>query len=265
MKPSRRLGLMVPATNTTFEADYALVVPAGVTLHSHRLWIPREVEGPECLDRANEGVEEAARYLASAKVSLIAYGFATGSFFRGIEYDGDLSRRIMNASGLPAITAATAILEALRFLRAASISVATPYPEWNNNQLLMYLKAAGLRVLNLQGDPRPTNVAIRDPLWEQEPKEVLAFASRAFRPEAEALLCACTAWRSLEVADTLEQQLGVPVVTANQATIWASLRRIGIRDPIQGFGRWLSTPVGPEWPPSKNRRERIGIELITHG
>jgi maleate cis-trans isomerase len=239
----------VPASNTTFETNFALVAPRGVTFHSHRLWIHTGIEGEEAIDSTNESVEQAARYLASARVSLIAYGFATGSFYRGIDHDRELTRRISHASGLPAITAATAILEALRFLRVETISVATPYPEWNNDRLLTYLTAAGLRVLNLQGDPRPTNAAIDQPLWDQEPEEVLAFASRACRPETEALLCACTAWRSLEVADALEQGLGVPVVTANQAAIWASFRRIGIRKPIHGFGRLLSAPVDPESAP----------------
>jgi maleate isomerase len=236
---------MVPATNTTFEADYALVAPPGVTLHSHRLWIHPGVEGQEGIDRTNEGVEEAARYLGRARVAIIAYGFTTGSFYRGTDYNRDLSHRIAKAAGVPAITPATAILEALRFFRAGRISVATPYPEWNNERLLTYLKAAGIQVLNLEGDPRPATIAIHAPLWDQEPEEVLASASRACRPEAEALLCACTAWRTVEVADALERRLGVPVVTANQATIWATLRRIGIMEPIHGFGRLLSTPVGP--------------------
>ncbi len=245
MRPRRRVGLMVPATNTTFEADYALVAPPGVTLHSHRLWNPPGVEGHEGIDQTNEGVEEAARYLRRARVEIISYGFTTGSFYRGIDYNRDLSDRIANTAGVPAITPATAILEALRFLRAGKISVATPYPEWNNERLLRYLEAAGIQVLNLEGDPRPATVAIQAPLWNQEPEEVLTFASRACRSDAEALLCPCTAWRSVEVADALEGRLGLPVVTANQATIWATLRGIGILAPIRGFGRLLSAPVGP--------------------
>lgn len=248
MTPHHRLGLMVPATNTTFEADYALVAPPGVTLHSRRLQIQTGVESEDGIDRTNEGVEEAARYLAKARVEIIAYGFTTGSFYRGIDYNRDLSDRIAKAAGVPAITPASAILEALRFFGARRISVATPYPEWNNGRLLAYLRAAGVQVFNLEGDPRPTTTAILAPMWDQEPDEALACAARACWPEAEALLCACTAWRTLEVADALERRLGVPVVTANQATIWATLRRIGIVEPIHGFGRLLSAPVEPGWP-----------------
>ena len=58
-------------------------------------------------------------------------------------------------------------------------------------------------------------------------------------PEADALLCSCTAWRSLEAADRIEQQLGKPVITSNQATIWAAFRAIGLERRFRGYGQLL--------------------------
>jgi maleate isomerase len=46
-------------------------------------------------------------------------------------------------------------------------------------------------------------------------------------------------WRALEAAGELERRLGIPVVTANQATIWATLRALGVNQPIPGFGSLL--------------------------
>ena len=235
----RRVGLMVPATNTTFEADFALVVPEDVTLHSHRLWMSRDVESETFIDKVNEGIEEAARYLALAKVEAIAYGFTTGSFYRGIAYSKQLEERIHKAAGVPGITPATAIVDALHYFGAKKLSVATPYPEWNNAMLLRYLGEAGFSVLNLEGDTRPASIAIHEPMWDQEPELILEFASKICHPEADALLCPCTAWRALEVVEELEQKLGIPVVTANQTTIWVTLRKLGISRSIHGFGRLL--------------------------
>ena len=67
------------------------------------------------------------------------------------------------------------------------------------------------------------------------------FASRACRPEADALLCSCTAWRSLEAVAELERRIGKPVVTSNQASIWAAYRALGLAPKITGFGRLLES------------------------
>jgi hypothetical protein len=128
--------------------------------------------------------------------------------------------------------------EALRAFGARRISVATPYPDWNNEKLRAYLEAHGFWVLNVEGEPRAAasgNQGIND----QDPESVVEFASRACRPEADALLCSCTAWRSVEAAAAIEARVGKPVVTSNQSTIWASLRVLAVTQPVTGFGRLL--------------------------
>ena len=46
------------------------------------------------------------------------------------------------------------------------------------------------------------------------------------------------------MVDRLEQKTGKPAVTSNQANIWAIFGKLGLADPIEGFGRLLSGP----WP-----------------
>ena len=71
------------------------------------------------------------------------------------------------------------------------------------------------------------------------PDSVIEFASRVCRPEADALLCSCTAWRSVEAAGAIEKRIGKPAVSSNQSTIWTALRALGVTRPITGFGRLL--------------------------
>src|SRR5207244_9437298 len=101
-----------------------------------------------------------------------------------------------------------------------------------------YLEAQGFDVLNLEAEPvaaRAGNQGIND----QGPDVVAEFASRACRADADALLCSCTAWRSVEAAEEIERRTGKPVVTSNQASIWASFRALGVRPALKGFGRLL--------------------------
>ena len=240
MSVRTRIGVMVPSTNTSFEADFQMVAPRDVTVHGQRLWLTNDALGAAGMDRMNTEVESGARYLSTARVDVIAYGCTTGSFYRGPGWDREMLEIIRNAAGVPAVATSPSVVEALRFFGARRVSVATPYPEWNNNQLRAYLAALGFEVLNVEGEPNAAasgNQGIND----CDPEEVVAFASKVCRPEADVLLCSCTAWRSLEAVAELERRTGKPVVSSNQASIWAAYRAIGLKPKITGFGRLLES------------------------
>jgi maleate cis-trans isomerase len=234
----RKIGVMIPSSNTTCEADFNLVAPGEFSVHGQRLWLTNEASGNAAFERMNQEVESGARYLGTAKVDVVAYGCVMGSVTGGVEADKAMLALIEREAGAPAVATMPATLEALRGFGARRISVATPYPDEKNRQLRVYLEAQGFEVLNIAGEPQAAasgNQGIND----QSPESVKAFAGQIFRPEADALLCACTAWRSLEVAGALERDLGKPVVTANQAMLWAARRALGATHPIRGFGRLL--------------------------
>ena len=240
MGQRKRIGVMVPSTNTTCEADYQMIVPRGVTVHGQRLWLTNDAQDAEGMERMNAEIESGARYLATAHVDAIAYGCTTGSFYKGAGWDRDMVALIERTAGVPGVATSPAVVAALRHFGAKRLSVATPYPEWNNRLLRAYLESQGFEVLNLEAEPVAAcsgNQGIND----QDPSTVLEFASRACRPEADALLCSCTAWRSVEVVDELERRVGKPVVTSNQASAWMALRAVGVREPIRGFGRLLTS------------------------
>jgi maleate cis-trans isomerase len=238
MSVRKRIGVMVPSTNTTCEADFQRVVPPGVTIHGQRLWMTNEGAGDEAFDRMNAEIETGARYLATAKVDVIVYGCTTGSFFKGPGWDTRMLEMIRREAGVPAVATSPSVVLALRSFGARRISVATPYPEWNNRRLSAYLEAQGFEVLNVEGEPRAAasgNQGIND----QDPESVVEFASRVCRPDADAILCSCTAWRSVEAVSAIEARTGKPAVSSNQSTIWTALRALGMTRPITGFGRLL--------------------------
>jgi maleate isomerase len=238
MSSRKRIGLIVPSTNTTCEADYQMALPPGITVHGQRLWLTNEGTGDEVFNRMNAEIESGARYLATARMDVIVYGCTTGSFFKGPGWDREMCGVIERASGVPAVATSPSVVDALRSFGARRVSVATPYPEWNNQKLRAYLEAQGFEVLNVDGEPRAAasgNQGIND----QDPESVVEFAAKTCRPEADALLCSCTAWRSVEAVAAIEARIGKPVVTSNQSTIWASLRALGVTQPVKGFGRLL--------------------------
>jgi maleate isomerase len=236
----KRIGVMIPSTNTTCEADFQMTAPRGVTIHGQRMWITNDAEGEASMERMNADIESGARYLATAKIDVIAYGCTTGSFYKGPGWDKEMLARIERTAGVPAVATSPSAVAALRFFGAKKLSVASPYPQWNNDKLRAYLEAMGFAVLNVDGEPIAAKAGPQG-INDQDPESVIEFASSICRPEAEALFCSCTAWRSLEAVEALEKRTGKPVVTSNQATIWAAFRQIGIRQPIHGFGKLLES------------------------
>lgn len=235
-----RIGVIVPSTNTTCEADFQMVAPRHVTIHGQRMWITNEAAGEAGMERMNAEIESGARYLATANVDLIAYGCTTGSFYKGPGWDEEMLTILEREAGAPAVATSPSVVAALRSFGARKISVASPYPAWNNTKLRTYLEAVGFDVLNVEGDPvaaKTGNQGIND----QAPERVVEFAASICHPEAEALFCSCTAWRSMEAAEALEQRTGKPVVTSNQATVWAAFHKLGLTEPIHGFGSLLTS------------------------
>jgi maleate cis-trans isomerase len=246
MSLRKRIGVLVPSTNTTCEADFQMTVPRDVTIHGQRLWMTNEGTDDDAYVRMNAEIESGARYLATANVDVVVYGCTTGSFYKGPGWDTQMLELIRREAGVPAVATSPSVVEALRFFGARRLSVATPYPEWNNRRLRAYLEAQGFEVLNVDGEPRAA-AAGNQGINDQDPEAVVEFASRVCRPEADALLCSCTAWRSVEAIAAIEARTGKPAVSSNQSTIWTALRALGITRPITGFGRLLEnlTPARP--------------------
>lgn len=241
MKPAR-IGILIPSTNTTVEADFQRVLTDQVTAHSARLYIPDGTMTEEFLNEMNRDLEQKVRLLASAQPDVIVYACTSGSFYRGPEFDEQVRRTVEHIAGVPCVTTSTAVSQALRALGLQSLSVVTPYPEWTNEKLVDYYRNAGFHVVSVHRDPRAAARGHRA-INDQDPAEILQFGLDHFDSLAQGLFCSCTAWRAMECVPELEAELGVPVVTSNQATIWAALRAIDRVDAAGPAGRLFAGPA----------------------
>jgi maleate cis-trans isomerase len=71
----------------------------------------------------------------------------------------------------------------------------------------------------------------------------LGRAVLATNPEADTLLFPCPHWPVVDAIAPLEEEFGINVVTNLQATLWQALGRLGLTDPIPGFGKLLAGPI----------------------
>jgi maleate isomerase len=235
MKSSHRIGLLVPSSNTTVEPEFYRALPANVTLHTARLFLTEIT--PEAILRMVEDLEQQSRLLASADVDVIVMGATAPSFLKGAGYDREVMARIEKAAGKPATTTSTALLRALRFLDAKRIALGSAYTDKVNAIAQGFLEANGLKVVAARGLGMVDNLAV----GRLGPESAYDLARDAAHADADAVVLACTNWRSMDVIERLERELGKPVVSTTQVSVWDALRLVGYRGEISGYGRLLRT------------------------
>ena len=71
-------------------------------------------------------------------------------------------------------------------------------------------------------------VGLAGGIWRVNYRTVAALVEAADDPAAEAIFVSCTNLPTYDIIDPLERELGIPVLTANQVTLWAALRLAGI-------------------------------------
>lgn len=226
-----RLGLIVPSSNTTMEAEYRRVLPDGFTIHTARMRL-REVT-VEALLEMERGVEEEALKLADARVDVIGYGCTSGSLVKGLGHDTEIVTKIEKTTNTPAVATAGAVVEALKALEIRRVAVATPYIDEINGLERDFLEANGFEVLDIRGLKIVDNTSIGRVAGDKVVRLVKALR----HDEASGVFISCTNLPTTSILQRLEEDLRKPVVSSNSATLWSMLKRCGSKAEIQGLGR----------------------------
>jgi maleate isomerase len=230
-----RLGMILPSGNQAAEPQFQAILPAGVSLHTTRLKLTGSSEAD--LLAMTERVEDAAELVADAQTDLVLFHCTAVSTF-STELEASILERVRKASGRPATATSEAITLALRQFGARRIVMLSPYPDAINRREEVYFRGAGFEILASAG----LDCADANAMMAVSPEAWIRMASEHRDDRADAYLLSCTTVRTTDVIEQLEAVLDRPVVTSNTAAIWHCLRTLGIHEPIEGFGRLLSSP-----------------------
>ena len=227
-----RIGMLIPSVNTVVEPQMQALMPAGVSLHVTRLRLAGSSE--EQLRAMVSNVEEGAALLADAGVDLIAF-HCTAVSMLSRAFMKSISGRIHAATGVPATTTGHGVLLACEALQIQRLSFVTPYREETHRRELDFVRECGMTVVS----DGFMGVTTQHDYAKKTPEELLEFAKLHASPQAQAFFFGCTAVRSSEIIDQLEEALGMPVLTSNQVMAWHALRSGGIADQVAGYGELL--------------------------
>ena len=237
MKPiekTHRIGLLVPSSNSTQEPEFVQMLPPSVSLHVTRLTLSRI--DPESTVNIVAELEKESRKLGDAQVDIVVLAATAPSTRLGKGYDAQLIKRMQDASGKPATTAATAMLDAFAALGVRRVALAAPWSESTNKWVTAFLEAHGVEVVSQVA----MGVVSNNDVARLSPETAFEHGRKADRKDADAVFLACGNWWTASIVERLEQAVRKPVLTTNNVTVWQAVKMIGVAESVPGFGRLLS-------------------------
>ena len=226
-----KVGLVIPHTGSAPEHEYHKYLPEGVTISTTRILF--ETVDPKGLTEMSERVAGGAALLGKAGQDIIVFPCTTGSLIKGYGYDLQLCEQIKAASGVKkAMTTSTALVRALKAVGAKRLVVTTPYSPEVDQVEKKFLEDNGFEVLEIKG------LGYTDPLCMPKvtPDMMYRLTKEVDRSDADTIFVSCTGLGIIDAIPMMERDFGKTVITSNQATWWATLRELGIRDDL-GLGR----------------------------
>ena len=234
----RTIGLIALSTDLVIDPLFVKVfrdLPVELFINRVRFDNPLT---PSNLEALGHDLDRATTDLLSDRpLDAIAFGCSSGAVAIG---ENRLAEKIQRIKpGADVTNPVTAAIAAMNALGARRISVLTPYIKEVNASIAEFFQGRGLDILSISGfgilDDR--DIALISP------DAIRKGARAALADGSEAIFLSCTALRAAEEVEALEAELGIPVVTSNQALAWHVLRLAGCNIPVSGFGNLLTLPL----------------------
>jgi len=181
----------------------------------------------ESLKRLVDDIPDAVARVGEAEPDIVIFGCTSGSLLEGTKWNEAIIGKMSNTENTLVTTTSNAVTEALKVMQLTDIAVGTPYTDAVNRKLVEYLSEMGIRVTRIDSVPyqegRSKSAAYR-------------LAKSLDGPDIKGIFISCTDFRTIDVLDQLETELGKPVISSNQASLWSCLRLGGVKEKVSGFG-----------------------------
>ncbi|GAA1533389.1 igiC [Dactylosporangium maewongense] len=238
--PRAVFGVIVPSTNTVVEHDYWSARVPGVTFRAGSMHIPNPAMGDDAgfealLVQIRASIDTAVRDVLTAEPDRMVMGMSAETFWGGVEGNAAFEDRLRARTGLPVTTGASSCRAALRELGCHRIAVFSPYQPIADREVGRFFTEAGFDVAAITGLRCPTATDIA----RVPSARLRAVVAELDAPDVDAIVQVGTNLSFVALADTLEEELGKPVIAINAATLWHALRSHGLPDQLPGAGRLL--------------------------
>ena len=229
-----KIGLIALSTDQTIEGDFNNIcknLPLNIFIN--RIHNQNPLTKENLLKMQNDLESVTNKILPDEKVNTIAYGCTSGTIAIG---EKNVKEKILSAKpGCYVTTPVTSAMKAFQKMNIKKIALFTPYPDAVNKTILDYFTKKNIEVLSFAS----LNLNLDSEFANVDPNYILEISSKLETKNADALFISCTALPVLNILDKLEQTIKKPVLSSNQTLIWDTIRSIGYKSPIKGYGKLL--------------------------
>ena len=230
MNAQARIGLIIPSSNRLTEPQFNRYAPPCVNTHVTRLRMTGKYRKP--LNELKRALVEASEALSDVNPGIIVFHCTANSLENGLAHEAAIVGIIERASSCPTLTTAQAITQAFNHFAIKKLVLISPYVQATNEHEVHYLKEAGYTVVHELG------LGLESHGYSAvTPEEWKSIVRENARADADGYFLSCTNTRMIEAISEIEQEMDKPVISSNQATLWACLERLGISHSNNSLGR----------------------------
>ncbi|MFC5142881.1 Asp/Glu racemase [Actinomycetospora rhizophila] len=241
------IGMIVPSSNLTMETELPRmfaarerVVPSDrFVFHAARARMQHVT--PEQLKAMNEQATRAATELADARPDVVATAclvaiMAQGPGFHCTAEDDITGALRAEGSQAPVVSSAGALISGIAALGAKRVAIVTPYMKPLTQAVVDYLTDAGIEVVDSLSLEVPDNLAVA----RLDPADLREHHRKLDVSGADALvLSACVQMPSLPSIEAVQDEVGIPVLSAATATTFRILSSLGLETRVPDAGALL--------------------------
>jgi maleate cis-trans isomerase len=212
-----------------------------VAVHVARILVRGNLT-PQAIEAMEAQVTRAVDELVATGVDLIVYADMVTTFIMREGWNRERSDAIEHATGLPCISAWTAMERALAMLGARRLSIGSPYPAAIHERAVAYFRTIGFDVI----EQATLDVLAVHAVPQVSRSAVIELATSIVRPDTDAIVLLATDLPTFDAIETIESSTGRPLLSCNQAILWAALGRRGVRIAGKGLGRLFEHQPAPQ-------------------
>ncbi len=233
-----RVGLLVPDGDVGPESEWSTIPPPGTTVHSSRFRFPVDAVNspgdtigmaPVEYVAAEGPLDDAISLFTTPSIDIFSLAFTSTSY---VGSDGELAKRLSErVGGRPVVTTGQALIAATEHLKASNVLLVDPpwFPRQLTDMGRLWLERNGVSVTRAEAAELPSGQG------NIHPAALHRYLCGAVGG-IDLVLIGGNGFRAAGAVRAVEEDTGVPIVTANTGLLWHTLRTLG--RPTNGVTRY---------------------------
>ncbi len=233
-KTNPKVGLLALSTDLTIENDFqSICQKLPFDLFVNRIHNENPLTKENLLKMYDQIETVTEKILPGQKINTIAYGCTSGTIAIG---EDKVKEKVQLAKPECYVTTPiTSAIKAFKKMNVKKIAVFTPYPEPVNKIIFEYFNKKNINIISFS----TFNIDLDSDIARVDPKYLSETLINLDINEADALFISCTALPALKILDEVEKKISKTVFSSNQTLIWDTIRSIGYKSVVEGYGKLL--------------------------